>query len=100
MKSVDGLPPRDRASVVDEGLAPVLGVTVAALINEYFELPIRDLESIDPEVVDLADVAKAIRAAAFHHAHHPGRCAVDRIQPVTIERARCSRALNRLKSIF
>src|SRR4029079_15885016 len=100
MKSLDGLLPGNRSSTLDEWLAPVVAVAVATLIHECLELPVRDLESIDPEVVDVANRVEPYIIAPAHHAHHAGRQAVHRVQPIPIESARRRRTLDRLKAIL
>ena len=72
-KSRDRFLPRHGSAGFDEWLAPVVASPVAALIDERFVLRVRDLEPIHPEVVDLADEAKANGIAAADDAHHAGR---------------------------
>ncbi len=96
-KSQDGLFPRQGPSALDEGLAPIVAPAVPALIDELLELPVGDLESIDPEIVELADLAEPNGITASDHAHHARWHRVHRIQPVALHRTRGSGALDRLK---
>ena len=63
-ESLDRLFPRHGPAAFDEWLPPIVAPAVPALIDELLELPVGDLESIDPEVVELADQAEPNGIAA------------------------------------
>ena len=96
-KSLDGLFPRHGPFAFDERLPPIVAPTIPALIDELLELPVGDLESIDPVIVELADQAEPNGIAASDHAHHARWHRVHRIQPVAQPR-RGSGAFDRLKA--
>lgn len=71
-KPVDcGLPRERDGATVLKGFAPVVPLAITAGAHERLELPIRDLEPIDPEILDRAGGAEADRIPATGYPHHP-----------------------------
>src|SRR6266550_5872675 len=80
-KSPHRIFPGDASPAFNERLAPIVAPAVAALIDELLELPVSDLESIDPIVIEVTDPPSPSGIVTSYHTHHARRDSVHRIEP-------------------